>query len=111
MLRGRRLGPDDRVLAAMTSYRAGGGARYLLPGSDRPVLRTSVATREALQAVLCAETPLLPAPWRFETGGAEIETWIDTGPGAEDYLHEVAAYRPGTPEMRPSGFLRIPLTL
>ena len=59
-----------------------------------------------------ARPEALPASG-FPSGSNEIgtRTWLDTGAGALDHLHEIAHLRPGPPQQLPSGFVRIPLTL
>lgn len=109
---GRVVQDDDAFLVAVNSFRACGGGNF--PGFDptRPVLRPRLNSSDVIRDYLASgKNPNYPSPWRFAQAARGLPTWFDTGPGALAYLDDIAHLTPGTPQMTPSGFLRIPITL
>ncbi len=104
--------PDMRFLLAVNSYRSCGGGRFPGLSPDRAVLRPRLSEREALMRYLEGNhPPPEPAAWRFAPKAKGLRCWLETGPGGLTYLDQVAAFKPGVPQLQGSGFVRIPLTL
>ncbi len=109
---GAPVEPDMQFAVAVNSFRACGGGNFPGLHPDRPVLRPKLFVTDVIREFLTSgEEPYAAGPWRFAGTCAGMRTWFDTGPGALNHLHEIAHLSPGTPEHRPSGFVRIPITL
>ncbi|WP_109465744.1 5'-nucleotidase C-terminal domain-containing protein [Albibacillus kandeliae] len=91
---GRPLEPEQRFVAALSSFRASGGGLFRTlrrtPRIDLPVM----SVREALRRYLSGETPRdaldqTPRPWNFVPMPGTRVT-VQTGPGATKHLKEIA---------------------
>jgi 2',3'-cyclic-nucleotide 2'-phosphodiesterase/3'-nucleotidase len=112
-LDGRPIDPDDRVLVAMTGYRAQGGGA--VPGLVEPVALDLPLVRDALVDYLAGDLPedpiaAAPWPWRFDLP-APVRVRVRTGPDARAHLDELAGHDPAAGALDDEGFLLLDLTL
>lgn len=112
-LRGKGVRDSDRFLLAMSGFRAGGAGGF--PGLDCPDahLRTGVRVQDALRDLLKRHEdwrPRLMPRWRLAPP-VGLDAIFETGPGAANYLDEIARFSPTVDNETSDGFLRIKLRL
>ncbi|MFD2853559.1 5'-nucleotidase C-terminal domain-containing protein [Seohaeicola zhoushanensis] len=111
---GRAVMPDQRFVVAVNSYRSSGGGNVAaLRGAERLDL-PGTGLRAALAGYLggAAHDPLeqAPPPWGFvPLPGARA--WLQTGPGAQGHLGELAGRGVEAAGIDGEGFLRLILPL
>ena len=111
---GRAVMPDQRFVVAVNSYRSSGGGNVAaLRGAERLDL-PGTGLRAALAGYLggTARDPLeqAPPPWGFVLlPGARA--WLQTGPGAQGHLGELAGRGVEAAGIDGEGFLRLILPL
>ncbi|WP_367646997.1 bifunctional 2',3'-cyclic-nucleotide 2'-phosphodiesterase/3'-nucleotidase [Ruegeria arenilitoris] len=113
--RGSPVEQDQEFIVTLNNYRVSGGGHFPFPerveAIKLPPLRIQDILRDYLSGKLPAD-PLEKAPRPFSfTGQPGSLAIFRTGPGAADYLQELAEYEPQILDQDPDGFLRIRLSL
>jgi 2',3'-cyclic-nucleotide 2'-phosphodiesterase/3'-nucleotidase len=110
---GKSIADDDRFVIALSSYRAnGGGYVHALRNADHLDLPHQ-RVRDALMAYLATGSH----SWQGQQDSfrlcplADTTARLQTGPGALDHLHELAAFYPTGCRKDAAGFLDLRITL
>lgn len=110
---GRPLDPEERFILCTNSYRAGGAGQF--PGAratnlvlsdeqvTRDILRQHVGRQGSLRTGTEGRLSFLPMP--------QTSVIFETGPAAQQHLHQIAHLNPEPRGLTRAGFLRLKLDL
>ena len=114
-LDGQPVSDGQRFVVALNNYRASGGGHFTMVTEAQQVTLPSLRIRDILRDYLAGQLPRdpleqAPPPFSLAPLGS-ARAVLETGPGAEAHLHELAGYNPRVLGKNDAGFLRIALTL
>jgi 2',3'-cyclic-nucleotide 2'-phosphodiesterase/3'-nucleotidase len=106
---------DQHFVVATNTYRSGGGGYFTALNEACRLPLPTLPVQDALTAYIAGRLPKdelenAPAPWTFAPI-ANSSVQLETGPGAQKFLDEIADFDPKTQLNAQSGFLDVTLTM